>query len=511
MRVLLINVPHPAIGSRIPDDHLPPLGLLAVGGPLVDDGHEVRLLDGEFGPMPIRDIVAEALAFAPDAVLFGHSGSTSGHPVIAAVAREIAAAMPGVHVVYGGVYPTYHWRDILSEEPYVTAIVRGEGEETARRLMAAIGDGASLNGIPGIARQGRGGPVANRPAAVIRDLDAYRIGWELIDHARYSYWGGLRAVVVQFSRGCPHLCTYCGQRGFWTRWRHRDPVHFARELARLYREQGVQVVNFADENPTVSRKAWKRFLEALIAENVDLILVGSTRADDIVRDADILHLYRKAGWTRFLLGMEHTDEETLSLIRKDATTATDREAIRLLRENGILSMATWVVGFEEETDRDHWRGMRQLLSYDPDQIQMLYVTPHRWTPFFRDAAGRKVIQTDRRRWDYKHQVLATRHMPPWRVLLWFKFTEMVLQCRPSALYRTFLQPDRKLRHAMRWYSQMGRRVWPYEIINFLRDPLTRTGPTVAAFWGAPQDGEEQSMSVSDLVERPHHAHIAGHE
>ena len=53
MRILLINVPHPAIGSRIPDDHLPPLGLLAIGGPLIDDGHDVRLLDGEFGPVPI--------------------------------------------------------------------------------------------------------------------------------------------------------------------------------------------------------------------------------------------------------------------------------------------------------------------------------------------------------------------------------------------------------------------------------------------------------------------------
>ena len=274
---------------------------------------------------------------------------------------------------------------------------------------------------------------ATRPAPLIHDLDAYRVGWELIDHARYSYWGGMRAVVVQFSRGCPHLCTYCGQRGFWTRWRHRDPVLFAKELARLHREHGVEVINFADENPTVSKKAWKAFLEALIAENVDLILVGSTRADDIVRDADILHLYKKAGWQRFLLGMENTDEATLALIRKGGTTSTDREAIRLLRQNGILSMATWVIGFEEETDRDHWRGLRQLLAYDPDQIQMLYVTPHRWTPYFRVAADRQVIQPDRRRWDYKHQVLATRHMAPWRVLLWFKFTEMVLQCRPKAL------------------------------------------------------------------------------
>jgi hypothetical protein len=50
MRILLINVPHPAIGSRIPREQLPPYGLLCVGGPLIDDGHDVSLLDGEFGP-----------------------------------------------------------------------------------------------------------------------------------------------------------------------------------------------------------------------------------------------------------------------------------------------------------------------------------------------------------------------------------------------------------------------------------------------------------------------------
>lgn len=78
MRILLINVPHPAIGSRIPDDHLPPLGLLSIGGPLIDDGHDVHLIDVEFGSMPTRDIGSRALALDPDAVLFGHSGSTSG-------------------------------------------------------------------------------------------------------------------------------------------------------------------------------------------------------------------------------------------------------------------------------------------------------------------------------------------------------------------------------------------------------------------------------------------------
>ena len=80
MKILLINPPHPAIGSRIPREHLPPLGLLSVGGPLLDAGHEVKLLDAEFGPLPVDSMVAETRAFEPGAVLLGHSGSTSGHP-----------------------------------------------------------------------------------------------------------------------------------------------------------------------------------------------------------------------------------------------------------------------------------------------------------------------------------------------------------------------------------------------------------------------------------------------
>jgi anaerobic magnesium-protoporphyrin IX monomethyl ester cyclase len=79
MRILLINVPRPAIGSRIPDDHLPPLGLLAIGGPLIDDGHYVRLIDAEFEPTSTQAIVNAARDFAPDSVLFGHSAP---HPAI---------------------------------------------------------------------------------------------------------------------------------------------------------------------------------------------------------------------------------------------------------------------------------------------------------------------------------------------------------------------------------------------------------------------------------------------
>lgn len=503
MRILLINPPHTAIGSRVPREHLPPLGLLAIGGPLIDDGHDVKLLDAEFGPMPVDEIINRALAWQPDAVLMGHSGSTSAHPTVVEIATGIKATNLDIRIVYGGVFPTYHWRDVLEKESVINVIVRGEGEETARQLMRALEEGRELDDIPGLAFRVAGAPFATPAAPTIRDLDAYRVGWELIDISRYSYWGDKRAVVVQFSRGCPHLCNYCGQRGFWTHWRHRDPVKFAQELAWLAREHGVEVVNFADENPTSNRKVWLQFLEALIAENVNLTIVGSTRADDIVRDADILHLYKKAGVARWLMGMENYDEATLLKIRKGGTPLKDREAIRLLRQHNILSMATWVVGFEEETDKDYRHGLRQLLSYDPDQIQLMYVTPHRWTPYFREAADRQVIQLDQRKWDYKHQVLSTRHMPPWRVFLWVKTIESIMQLRPKSLKRVLFHPDLPIRDCIRWYYRVAKGVIRFETTNFfLRDRHVKSGPTLAEFWGAPQDAEENALKLVPRSKKP---------
>src|SRR5882762_10305997 len=129
MKILLFNPSHPAIGSRIPREHLPPLGLLSLGGPLLDAGHQVKLLDAEFGPMTITQIMSDVKGYEPDAVLLGHSGSTSAHPIATQIAQAVRAALPQTWIVYGGVFPTYHGRQILEQEAVFDIIVRGEGEE----------------------------------------------------------------------------------------------------------------------------------------------------------------------------------------------------------------------------------------------------------------------------------------------------------------------------------------------------------------------------------------------
>src|SRR5689334_8088282 len=103
MRILLVNPPHLAIGSRIPQEQLPPLGLLSIGGPLLDAGHEVSLLDAEIGPLPHAEIVRRVIQHCPEALLIGHSGSTSAHPIVAELTRRIRTELPDVLIVYGGV------------------------------------------------------------------------------------------------------------------------------------------------------------------------------------------------------------------------------------------------------------------------------------------------------------------------------------------------------------------------------------------------------------------------
>ena len=499
MRITLFHPPHTAIGSRIPKENLPPYGLLCVGGPLIDAGHKVCLVNADLGPMTKDACLNAVKTSQPEAILIGHSGSSSVHPTVVEFVRLFKEAMSNALIIYGGVWPTYHWEDILRDVPEVDVIVRGEGEATGVALMNALAEGQDLRTVNGIAYRRDATPYATAPSPVLKDLDEPRIGWELIDFSDYSYWGGKRAVIMQFSRGCPHLCTYCGQRGFWTKWRHRDPVRLAQEIGRLHRDHGVELVNLADENPTTSPKAWKRFLEAMIAENVPVSIIGTTRADDIVRDKDILHLYKEAGILRFLLGLEGTDESTLANVQKGGSRAKDREAIQLLRQHGMIGLCTFAIGFAEETDRDYWRLVRHLLRYDPDQVMSIFATPHRWTPFFDTVKEHKVITRDMRDWDYKHQVLEVRAVPSWRVFLWVKFIEITLQARPKAIWRTWLHPDPDIRHAMQWYGRMGRRVVLREVWEFLTH-WRRPSATVGEVLGD-QRLSEKSMRLPERSAR----------
>jgi anaerobic magnesium-protoporphyrin IX monomethyl ester cyclase len=189
-RILLLNPPHTAIGSRIPEDRLPPLGLLAIGGPLLDAGFAVELLDADYAALSPDEIVRCIVAAVPRIVMVGHAGSSTAHPTVVDLVTQIKAVLPEAIIVYGGLFPTCHWREILVQCPAIDVIVRGEGERTAVLVARAIVTHGLLATVPGCAYREGAAVRATRSAKPIENLDDYRVAWELIDFDRYSCWGG---------------------------------------------------------------------------------------------------------------------------------------------------------------------------------------------------------------------------------------------------------------------------------------------------------------------------------
>jgi anaerobic magnesium-protoporphyrin IX monomethyl ester cyclase len=482
MKVLLINPPYQTLTSNFGVGHQVPLGLLMIGGPLLDAGNHVAILDAECRRLTMRQIQNAVRRFQPDLVMTGHAGSTPAHPVCLEMLRALKASSPQVVSVYGGVYPTYHAERILEQEPAIDIIVRGEGEAATVELVEALGKGralrlseesASLADVAGLAYRDRGRVVVTADRAPIHDLNRYRVGWELIeDWSRYQCFGLGRAAIVQFSRGCPHRYTYCGQHGFWAQWRHRDPVQLAEEIAWLHHTHGVRFITLADENPTTLRPTWQRFLEELAARRLPVHFFATIRATDIVRDADLLPLCRQAGILYVLMGIESTDGDVLQRIHKGSTPRHDLEACRLLKQHGIFSILGNIVGFEEET----WTALRaaraRLARYEGDWLNAMYVTPHDWTEFGRPALQR-VMEPDQRKWDYRHQVLGQRYLRPWQLFAGVKWLELCFHLQPRRLWGIFRARNRFCRHQQLWVLWHIGLVWLGEICEFLQDTLVR--------------------------------------
>ncbi len=548
VRVMLVNPPYQTLTSNLGVGHQVPLGLLMVGGRLIDDGHVVLLVDAEARHLSVADVGREVERWRPDVVMTGHAGSTPAHPVCMEVLQEVKRVRLRVVTVYGGVYPTYHAEQVLREDVCVDVVVRGEGEKVAAELVREIDrsaafccrtagvrthhpDGmvcdthANTGGMP--VEPGIGTPVTSSSfltplpwgegrcrgisyragketvhapeAEVIQDLNEWRVGWELIeDWDLYQCFGLGRSAIVQFSRGCPHRCTYCGQHGFWKKWRHRDPERLAEEIAWLHDQHGVKFITLADENPTTSPQLWRRFLEAMAAKKRGVQFFATIRATDIVRDRELLSLYREAGILYVLLGIDATNPALIETIRKRSTVAEDVEACKLLKVAGIRSIIGHIVGLGDESWSGFRRTMRALKRYDGDLLNAMYATPHSWTSFARQSAMRVVVQEDQRRWDYRHQVLDEKRMRPWEVFLAVKWMELRFHLRPRRLWRMVFDRDRAMRRQLRWTALHTGMVWVGEIVEFLwRVRHARKGKRLA--WWIERargfEGERVGLSV----------------
>ncbi|HEY4743385.1 MAG TPA: radical SAM protein [Desulfuromonadaceae bacterium] len=298
----------------------------------------------------------------------------------AAKTLELAKSVrPDTVTILGGVHPTFMYEEVLGQSSAIDYIVVGEGEATLRHLLEVLEAGGDPAAVPGLAFRNRDGAVmttARRP--LLECIDDLPAAWDLLEWSTYTCLAipGSRLGAISTSRGCDHDCVFCSQQRFWEKsWRARDPRKVADELEHLYSRYGVNAFLITDEYPTRNREHWEALLDAIIAREIPVHLLMETRGSDILRDKDILGKYRKAGIIYISIGVEAADQAFLDAMRKGIVIEDVKQVFELLHEQEIVSEASFMLGFPDETPASIKRTMQLVQQYGPDIANFLIYTP----------------------------------------------------------------------------------------------------------------------------------------
>lgn len=219
--------------------------------------------------------------------------------------------------------------------------------------------------------------------------------------------------MIQFSRGCDHRCSFCGQWIFWGKWHCRSAESLTKEVEYLHRKCGVTFFFWADENPAQNQNKWIGLLNSLKDVNVEnhneFHHMLNTRVDHIIRDRKYLNLYKEAGIISIDLGLESALQQRLDFFNKETTIEQNKQTLALLREHDIISIVQVLVGLPEETPETLKETGCMLKEWNPDLMHFYYTTPFPWTQFGQSMKDH-IIEEDISKWDYRHPILKPTKM-----------------------------------------------------------------------------------------------------
>ncbi len=335
--------------------------LAALAG-AVRDLAEVRIEDATALDLPTA--AASALAGQPDLIGITAMGMESVDPV-ARLVRHLRAARPERAIVCGGHGATCAPAALL--ESGADAVVIGEGEVTFRGIVE--------NGIrpsaPGAMCRVNGSTVSGARQRLIDPLD------QLPFPARDLMPAPRDGVhLMETSRGCPHGCGFCETTRFYQRrWRAFSPRRVVEEVARLVEDFDAWMIHLADDNFAADAARVLEICRALKEGPLPVFFMASARADDLIRDPRLLPAMAEARILRISVGVETLDLETGANIGKPISFDTYRTAFMLMRELGMFSVASLIVGLPGESPAGRARAVELAIEAGPDSTHFVPFQP----------------------------------------------------------------------------------------------------------------------------------------
>jgi radical SAM superfamily enzyme YgiQ (UPF0313 family) len=328
---------------------------------LPEDALSSAPIGGEDALRRMRENLQSSLRrLQPDVVLFPISIY-----YIALHAREmlkrLREMMPGVFLVAGGVYSTFHSREIMLDGA-ADAVVRGEGEWTALELVRALEKGErDLSHIDGLTwKDGHGRVTHNRDREREKDLDRFPHIYTVSEQFRIKERHRLLKKLSPLddyipgsgfltSRGCPEECTFCLDPAVWKRkTRYHSPAYVRRVLEYCWENftEGERSFYLGDATFALNRPRLFSLLGEL--KEIPYAYHIQTRADSLT--PRVLEGLRESNFKSVALGAESLDDRILrEVVRKRTTREEILAAARAARDHGLTPVLPFIAGLPGES------------------------------------------------------------------------------------------------------------------------------------------------------------------
>lgn len=360
----------------------PPLGLAYIAAVGEREGHKVAVVESEALGYSYEDIYDEVERFKPDLIGMPTFLNTIQRCFI--VADEIKKRLPHTKIVLGGVQVTLNPSDAITRDS-IDFIVRGEGEDVFRDLLAALQGRMAIKDISGLIWKDKDNIVSNSPHGLIANLDILPLpARHLFPMELYhssSQLRGKNTLHLMTSRGCPFRCAYCtSHMTFGKTFRYHSSQRVIQEILVLKEEYGADAIQFYDETFTLNRKRVIELCDEMLKQKIKLPWACFTRVNLV--DRELLEKMKSAGCYQIFYGVEAASQRLLDIIKKDITIEQIENAFKWTKQAGIETLASFMIGLPTETEEEAYKTIDFAIKLDADYAQWQKTTPFPGTELY---------------------------------------------------------------------------------------------------------------------------------
>ncbi len=336
-RILLI-IP-PFLGGRY--FLQPPLGLLWAASFLKREGFIVDLFDLRIKKLSIDEYESIKHKYSYIVICTSELDIVQNYPIdyrlqytisLCRRIKEITISKVIIVGAIGSIYPRE--MKLFTGADY---IVVGEWEIAVKNIIIdRIKEKSFIqNGVRGIF------DTSIQPDFDLVELKNY-FGYSISSNNNsYSYYWS----IVQASRGCPYNCSFC-YNFYGNMIQYRSALDTYLDIKNQV-EHGAKTIFFIDNIFGLKASFVYELCDLLINEPLDVDLIVQTRSD--LLNEDILRLMKKAGFIGIWLGIESFDNSVLKACKKNNTSMTNKHALKLIQDVGLIPAAFMIQGLPEQS------------------------------------------------------------------------------------------------------------------------------------------------------------------